>query len=203
MLCPFILDDPKRIFPVDKPNRRTVRLADFDYSQAGAYFVTICTYERRMLLGSIVDDKFILTNIGRIALKCWLAIPEHFEYVVLDEFVIMPNHIHGICSLWDKRVQHAEPLQSQYQNIVPGSLGVLVRSFKAAVTRSVSKMGGIKHVWQRNYWERVIRSEIELERVRTYIENNPITWSLDRENSHSEQFNIKHERYFGRVFDSK
>ena len=86
------------VYDADKHHRRSVRLTGYDYGQAGAYFVTICTYCRESIFGDIVDDKLQLSTIGEIAVSCWQEIPQHFEGVLLDEYVVMPNHTHGI--LW-------------------------------------------------------------------------------------------------------
>ena len=85
----------------DRHHRRSIRLKGYDYTQAGAYFVTICTHERKCLFGDIVDGNMILNDAGRFAEKCWTEIPAHFPHVALDEFVIMPNHIHGILCIGD------------------------------------------------------------------------------------------------------
>ena len=82
--------------------RRSIRLKGYDYSQPGAYFVTICTHERRCLFGDVVDGEMRLNELGKIARQCWLAIPEHFPHARLDEFVIMPNHVHGIIWIVDE-----------------------------------------------------------------------------------------------------
>jgi len=144
--------------------RQRMRLAGYDYSRVGAYFVTVCAVDRKCLFGEIVLDKMHLSQIGAMVASCWLEIPRHFPNVTLDEFVIMPNHLHGILLL-DVVAGHARPL--------PTILG----SFKSAVSR----LAGLP-VWQRSYWDRVLRNEAELNQTRRYIEENPSRWSTDKEN---------------------
>jgi len=106
--------------------RKSLRLREYDYSQSGAYFVTICTYNRKCVLGGLIDKGFILSLIGDKAKEFWQEIPMHFENVQLDVFVVMPNHIHGIIIIKDDKnvgVQNFEPLQNKFQHIVPPSLG--------------------------------------------------------------------------------
>jgi putative transposase len=125
-----------------KPRRRSLRLSGYDYSTPGAYFITICTRDRRCILG----------EASEIVTACWSAIPQHFPQVTLDEFVIMPDHIHGIVILGDA----AAPLSA------------VIGAFKSAASRQIGKA-----IWQRNYWEHTIRSDKSLNQIRQYIEENP------------------------------
>jgi REP element-mobilizing transposase RayT len=147
------------------PKRVQLRLPWFDYSSTGAYFVTVCTRNHQCSLGQIVDGAVRLSAIGEMVLSCWNAIPDHFPHVTLDAFVVMPNHVHGVLLFADQRAGHARPLQT------------VVGSFKAAVSRWAGKT-----VWQRNYWERVIRNDDELNAIRAYIDDNPLRWPADPEN---------------------
>jgi REP element-mobilizing transposase RayT len=172
---------------VAQERRATTRLPHYDYTSPGAYFVTVCSYGRR----SIFDDPATQTLVEEV----WNQIPSHFPGARTDEFVVMPNHVHGIIWILGRDgsdggararqrmvgAQHAAPLR---RNVAPGSLAAVVRSFKSAVTRRVNQMRGAPraHVWQRNYYERVVRSEAELHSVREYIRLNPAKWELDREN---------------------
>lgn len=167
----------------DKHHRRSVRLEGYDYSQSGAYFVTICTQLRYLFF----DD----TRIREAAEQCWEAIPDHFPRVELDHWVVMPNHLHGILMLDDngKGVQLNAPTPRQttrYSQISPhkNTLAVIVRTYKAAVTSACRKQNLIEFAWQRSYFERVVRSENELNRIRQYIIDNPAKWAEDRENPH-------------------
>ena len=157
-----------------------MRLPDYDYSRSGAYFITICSFNKELVFGKIVDGRCVLSEIGNIAAKYLEEIPNHFDNVFIDEYVIMPNHIHIIISIVG--VQNFEPLQNEYQKIIPKSIGSIVRAFKASVT-SWSKANGYKNFkWQRNYFEQIIRNDEEYIRIREYIRNNPLQWELDDEN---------------------
>ncbi|MDQ3995006.1 MAG: transposase [Actinomycetota bacterium] len=143
--------------------RRSLRLKEYDYSTAGAYFVTICTRQRTCVFGEVEDDAMRLNRTGRIVERCWSAIPRHSTSADLDAYVIMPNHLHGI--LWFAGAGYIRPLP------------VVIGTFKAAVSRTVGYS-----VWQRSYHERVIRDECELAVKRQYIADNPMKWAVDREN---------------------
>ncbi len=187
--------------------RRGTRLKGYDYTQPGAYFITICTQGRECLFGGVVDGNMQLNPLGHIARQCWLAIPDHFPHTVSDEFIIMPNHIHGIIWIVEKPsdaivggthakvgaqhkmggATHASPLRTR-PNPPRGpkrqSIGAIVGSYKSAVTKQINQHRGTPGmpVWQRNYYERVIRNHDSLNRIRQYILENPLRWHLDREN---------------------
>lgn len=170
-------------------HRRSIRLKDYDYSQMGAYFVTIYAHKRECLFGEISQDVMILNEIGNVARSNWIAIPEHFAHVDLDAFVVMPNHVHGILLFEfdnSRQKRSSQPLAKQNPIIgaKSGSLGAVVGSYKASVTKQVNQIFNQQpqHVWQRNYYERIIRNERELLAIRTYIENNSLKWQLDTEN---------------------
>jgi len=171
----------------DIHHRRSIRLKEYDYSQAGGYYVTIVTQNRVCLFGDVVDGKMALNDWGRIAQQCWLEIPQHYPSVSLDEFIIMPNHTHGIIMINDGNqhivgVQNFEPQRNQYQHIIPRSIGSIIRGFKIGVTKWFRKNTDVYNVWQRNYWEHVIRNDNDLNQIREYIINNPLKWELDDEN---------------------
>ena len=173
----------------DYHHRQSTRLRDYDYGRTGAYFVTICVVQKQCLFGEIVDDTVKLGALGQIITACWQAIPDHFPQVVLDAYVVMPNHVHGILvidaasdgQMHRVGAQHAAPLP---QNVKPGSLGAIVRSFKAAASRQVNiqRQTPGELLWQRNYHDRIIRNEPELNRIRAYIAQNPAKWAEDAEN---------------------
>jgi putative transposase len=154
---------------------------------SGSYFVTICAYERRCIFGSLDEGKVDLAPLGWIAHQNWIAISSHLAWVNLHGFVVMPNHVHGIgCQ---DAAQRAAPLQgilarSACQHPVrPGSLSAIVRSFKAAVTKQSRKeLSWTGEIWQRNYFERVIRNGQEFSDASRYIAENPMRWEWDREN---------------------
>jgi len=144
----------------DKHHRRSIRLQGYDYSQPGIYFITLCTQNRECLFGEILNGEIRLNEFGKIAHQCWLEIPQHFPHVQLDEFVVMPDHIHGIIVLNNivvvvVGVQNIEPLQNQnaYQHIIPRSIGSIIRGFKIGVTKKFRQNTDIYVVWQRNYYE--------------------------------------------------
>ena len=174
-------------------NRRSVRLKDYGYVQAGAYFVTICTCNRDCLLGEVVDGEMRLNEYGEIARNEWIKTASVRANVVLDVFVIMPNHIHGIIILTDDvgatrrvaRTMGEAPPRPYDRNgkMQSGSIGAIIGQFKSVATKRINVRRGTLGlpVWQRNYYERVLRED-ELDRVRAYIQNNPAQWEMDAEN---------------------
>ncbi|MGD0668674.1 MAG: hypothetical protein ABSB23_14025 [Bryobacteraceae bacterium] len=169
-----VLPPPPTLTKTEKPQRRRLRLAAYDYAQAGAYFVTICTRGHACLFGDVVEGEMLRNAAGETVALCWEEVPRHFSGVELDAFVVMPNHVHGVLLFgdnpeWDgqpARAGHARPLQ------------VVVGSFKSAVSRRLGL------VWQRSYWERVVRNEDELDQIRAYIEENPGRWPVDQAKRH-------------------
>ena len=167
-----------------KPRRQSIRLRGYDYTRCGAYFVTICVDQRRPLFGHIANGEMQPSTLGRIVADAWLATPIHFPNVELDEFMVMQNHIHGIIIL-TVGAQHAAPSRppSSPFAVRPGSLGAIVRSFKSAVTKQTNELRLTSGtLWQRNYYDHLIRDDGGLERIREYISTNPLRWELDREN---------------------
>ncbi len=168
-------------------HRASIRLKDYDYAQAGAYFVTACVRDRRCLCGEIADDVMRMNEYGRIVESCWNESPQHFPHVELDAFVVMPNHVHGIVVITGAvGARHASslPHPTRAHGTDKGSLGVIVGSFKSAVTKRINDLHGSRGaiVWQRNYYERVSRDEREPYCARQYILDNPLLCALDREN---------------------
>jgi len=174
----------------NKHHRRSIRLKGYDYSQPGAYFVTIVTHQRQCIFGRIVDGKMRLNEWGEIAKQCWNEIPQHYPNVTLDEYVIMPNHIHGIIILNDNNIstidteivgaKNFSPLQqNDHPRGTTQTIGSIVRGFKIGVTKWFRQHTNIYIVWQRNYYEHIIRNEMELLRIRQYIVNNPMNWEND------------------------
>jgi len=173
-------------FEPQKRHRRSIRLHGYDYTQVGAYFVTVVTKNRACLFGEVVDGGVRLSSFGEITCACWRAIPEHFSNVMPDEFVVMPNHLHGIIFI-NVGARHAVPLpglSKRFGKPLAGSLPIIVGSFKAAVTKQINqlRLNTGAPVWQRNYYEHIVRSENELIRIREYIANNPLQWEIDWEN---------------------
>lgn len=169
-------------------HRRSIRLKNYDYSKEGAYFLTICTKNKQCLFGDIKQDQMRLNYLGVIVFQCWQAIPEHFPHVALDTFVIMPNHLHGI--LWIIESPHQEDQYCEYRKAIKGSIPSIVRAFKAVVTKEINQIcqqKGTSLIWQKNYYEQVIRNEKMLNNIREYIINNPVNWNQDSDYSASKE----------------
>lgn len=164
----------------EKHHRGSIRLKGCDYSQTGAYFITICTYNRECLFGKIINEKTNLSMIGRIVQNEWDEIPNRFPNTRMDAFIVMPNHIHGMIIVGATLVV----AQNNRAGTRPApTLGEIVGSFKSlCVHKCVTNHFNIGKLWQRNYYEHIIRNEGELDRVREYIINNPLQWQFDREN---------------------
>ncbi|MFZ2199959.1 MAG: transposase [Microgenomates group bacterium] len=156
----------------DVPVRRSIRLRDFDYSSNNLYFVTICTQDHACLLGKVVENRAFMSPYGRILEKELLQLIIHFPLVVLDEYVIMPNHLHVIIGLRASRV-------------VAPTLGQIIGAYKSRVFHECLELAKIKDkfigkLWQRNYYEHIIRDEDDLIRIQKYIRNNPANWTKDK-----------------------
>jgi putative transposase len=192
MASPFTFDPQRH-------QRQSIRLKEYDYTQPGAYFVTSVTRQRACLFGDIHNGTMVLNAFGQIADECWRAIPEHFPAVELGAYVIMPNHVHGIIIINAVGVTesvgttHAEPVGARQAdngtgaallrpNVQPGSLGAIVRSYKSAVSYRIHKEHNATGIWQRNYYEHIIRTDADLQRITDYINANPLRWNDDDEN---------------------
>jgi REP element-mobilizing transposase RayT len=179
---------PKSKFDPQKHHRRSIRLKGYDYSSEGAYFVTIVTYHRDLLFGRIMNGEMSLNSLGKIADECWRAIPDHFPFVELGAYVIMPNHVHGIISITNDGTGAAmlRPEDGEEDphkiNVKPGSLGAIMRSYKSAVSYRANKEHNATGIWQRNYYEHIIRDENALQRITDYIEANSSRWNEDNDN---------------------
>jgi len=180
-------------------HRRSVRLIDYDYSQEGLYFVTICVQKWQCIFGGIVDNEMILNKYGQIAHDEWTKTPEIRSNVQLDVFVVMPNHIHGIiiinenirdtCENTRRGVSHTPannggvcntPISNKGVCNTPlrspsNTIGAIIRGYKSAVSKQLGRS-----IWQRNYWEHIIRSQQSHQIITDYIINNPSKWENDR-----------------------
>jgi len=170
-------------FDHQKHHRRSIRLEGYDYTTAGAYFVTAITRQREWLFGEINNGKMQLNEIGRIVDYAWMDLVNHYSNVELGTFCIMPNHVHGILILVDRTVEAglrpAPTMSGKYHG-----LPEIVRAFKSFSARRVNeylKSPGVP-LWQRNYYEHIIRDAHEHERIHSYIESNPANWMKDKEN---------------------
>ncbi len=170
-------------------HRRSVRLKGYDYSQAGLYFITICTHIRECLFGEIemvgISHVMSLSDAGKIANECWLEIPKHFPNTVLHEHIVMPNHVHGIIELVNEAnigVENFQPLheRNEFQKMIPRSIGSIVKGFKIGVTKWFRTNTDVETVWQRNYYEHIIRNEQSYQTISEYIINNPAKWNDDK-----------------------
>ena len=200
--------------------RRSIRLKDYNYSQPGEYFITICTYNHKHLFGEIVDEEMRLNKLGEIVQEEWLRTAEIRENVELDSFIVMPNHIHGIIVLtepvgancYSPQEKHDNnssnngayndttmnrtniisigkgayidtPLRKTKFHSPSGTIGAIIRGFKSAATKGINELRstpGIP-VWQRGYYEHIIRDGKDLDNVREYIANNPAKWLFEKE----------------------
>jgi len=187
------------------PDRQSIRLKGYDYTQLGAYFITLCTHQRQHLFGMVEQDAVVPSDCGRVVAAQWQAAAEHSTRVRLDVWVVMPNHMHAI--LWIENTGEAFPrddlsepatlhrhaLLSEGASLgnasplhpagaMPGSVGAIVGSFKSIAARRINRLRHMPGapVWQRNYYEHVIRTEDALSKIRQYIVDNPKRWHLDR-----------------------
>jgi len=165
------------------PERKSPRLKDFDYSQAGAYFVTICTFQRVHRFGTVLDGRMQLSALGELVDSELANLPTYWDSVVLDSFVIMPNHLHAIIVLGELRPESSAPVpNSDAQKRVP-TLGRVVGNFKGGVTRLARERGllddGSCQLWQGRYHDHIIRSESALVQIQAYIAENPLRWVQD------------------------
>jgi putative transposase len=161
------------IYDSDKHHRRSIRLKGFDYSRSAVYFVTICVQNRECLLGTISQHKMLLNDSGQMVAAEWLALTSRFPSVILDEFVVMPNHFHGIVYISSDSADRP-------------TLGKIIGAFKSIVTdhyiTGVKTQGWIpfdQRLWQRNYYEHIVKNESALHSIQQYVRDNPLTWLTD------------------------
>ncbi len=184
-------------FNPEKHHRRSIRVPGYDYTHPGAYFVTLVAWQRQCLFGDVHSGAVSLNKAGEIIQQIWAALPGYFPFISLDAAVVMPNHFHAILVLTGdgkgeasanelltfSHVPQADASPLQPIGTVPGSLGAIVQNFKSVSTRKINQASGERgvHVWQRNYFERIIRNDAELARIREYILQNPAHWDEDAE----------------------
>jgi REP element-mobilizing transposase RayT len=159
-------------FDPQRHHRRSIRLQGYDYRQAGAYFLTICPQDRGCWLGAIDQGTVTWTDAGQIVDQCWEQLPGHYPHVELDTWIVMPNHLHGILVVTAPQAS-VQPVPT---------LGQMVAFFKYQSTKRINTARGTPgiRVWQRNYYEHIIRNEASLERLRDYIVTNPLRWEQDQ-----------------------
>lgn len=164
--------------PIVLPQRKQLRLRGYEYAFPGVYFVTICSADRRPIFGSVREGKIVLSRIGEIVRTEWITLTERFPRLALDEFVIMPNHLHGVVAF----VGHsggASPSPTLFE---------VIGAFKSISTIKVNKLlrrPGVP-LWQRSYYEHIVRTGEDLRKIQRYIFENPLMWSLDPENPNCE-----------------
>ena len=180
-----------------KHHRRSIRLKEYDYSQAGAYFVTIVAWQREMLFGEIVDGEIVLNDFGKIVSEKWQWLESQYPYIELGAWIVMPNHFHGILVIHDDGRGGSRPApMDDISNAIRGDsriaptpikhkpLGGLIGAFKTVSTKQINLLRDTEGqaVWQRNYYEHIVRDEHEMDRITRYIESNPSQWAEDDEN---------------------
>lgn len=214
LACAYITKNNKMQYNPETHHRRSIRLKGYDYSQEGMYFITICVQDHECIFGEIVQQIMILNDAGKIAEQCWLSIPEHFPNAILHEYVVMPNHIHGIIEITGiVGANHHSPVNNMDTMDIVGAnhhspinemdkmdivraknfspqpiaqppqpfrspsrtIGSIIRGFKIGVTKWFDQS-----IWQRDYYEHILRSTEEYERIANYIINNPMKWKEDK-----------------------
>jgi putative transposase len=192
-------------------HRRSIRLKSYDYTQPGVYFVTILAWHRQPIFGQIQAEKILLSPAGEIVWQAWQDLPRHFKHITLGNAVVMPNHLHGILFINGRGEAFAAGVEGEVE-VIPanaspshspkattagpspshslkattaGSLAAIIQNFKSITSRKIARELGHPGslIWQRNYYERVVRNEDELRHLSEYILNNPSRWATDEENS--------------------
>lgn len=169
--------------------RRSIRIKEYDYGRIGAYFVTICAHQRVRLFGDVVDGAIRLNRLGEIVRETWEGLPAHYPHVELDSFIMMPNHSHMVIKIVGAYNAGPSPVGAGFKPALiteskSHALPEIVRALKTFSARRINEYrdSPASPVWQRNYYEHVIRNEESLNKIREYIANNPMQWEFDREN---------------------
>lgn len=197
--------------------KNSLRLESYDYSWFGAYFITICSYKKEEIFGEIENGLMLLNNVGKIVQTSWHQIPKNYKNIKLDDFVIMPNHIHGIIRIVEaihespkiKRPIHESSEDNPSQNNIKQNSGVIrelplrierrkmliskiIGRFKMNSSKLINDIHNSKgsHVWQRSYYDHIIRNDNDLNNIKQYIQNNPLNWIKDKNNLDSEIKNV-------------
>ena len=184
----------------DTHHRRSIRLPGYDYSQPGAYYVTVCAHEKKHLFGEIIEGEMKPNQHAEVVRRVWEGLTRRYPAVQVDAFVVMPNHIHGVIVVGAVREPHEvgaihELPQGEYQRAVHEPplrrrmlLPIVLGYFKMQTSKRINEMRDTPGapVWQRNYYEHVVRNEDELGKIREYIATNPLRWVRDPENAERE-----------------
>ncbi|MDD5488793.1 MAG: transposase [Candidatus Omnitrophica bacterium] len=163
-------------------SRKSIRLKNYDYTQQGAYYVTVCVNDRKCLFGDVRNGEMVLNEFGTIVQNEWIKTSEMRENIDLDEFIVMPNHIHGIINIVGAHCN--VPLHDRVEKFgrsISNSIPTIIKLFKSTTTKQINQLRKTprKPVWQRNFYEHVIRDGSGLNRIREYIINNPANWEKD------------------------
>jgi REP element-mobilizing transposase RayT len=191
--------------------RKLNRLKDYDYSKNGYYFVTVCTKNREEWFGRIDGDELRLNEFGDIAKNFWAEITGHFERVGIDEFSVMPNHVHGILIIEEDMVGNAYMRSNQrnafmhsLRNRTKMLLSKIIQQYKASVTRKINSLENVFHFgWQKSFYDHVIRNDRSLDNLRQYITSNPLKWELDIENRKGNSAHKNCVDYYGEIIGKK
>ncbi|MCK5492698.1 MAG: hypothetical protein KAJ14_06290 [Candidatus Omnitrophica bacterium] len=159
--------------------RKQNRSIGYDYSANGYYSITICTQKREYIFGDIVSNEMLLNQYGDIVKNSWLDLPNHHMGIELDQFIIMPNHIHGIIII-NNPVGNGPARSSN--NHINNNLSVIIGSYKSTVTKQINRINDNTFKWQKSFYDHIVRIDKSLSRIRGYIINNPKNWELDENN---------------------
>ena len=164
-----------------KRKRKSIRLKEYDYSADGYYFVTISTANGVTYFGNVKNGEMVLNEYGNIVNTQWVQLPQHYWNTKLDEYVIMPDHIHGIIIIDNNRAGYKPAPTHQHNVKKPYSLHEIIRGFKTFTSKNINTLNTtILFRWQRSFYDRIIRNENELHKIRTYILKNPLNWEIER-----------------------
>lgn len=169
----------------------STRLRNWDYGSNAAYFITICTKNRTRFFGEIDDKEMVLNAIGKLAKFYWIEIPKHFPFIALGNFVVMPNHVHGILTI-DKNNGDTTMVETLLCNVStdkneqmarispkPGTISTIIRSYKSVLTKN-ARLIDMDFAWQSRFHDHIIRNDGEYHRISKYILNNPANWKCDK-----------------------
>ncbi len=161
----------------------STRFKNWDYSDPGYYFVTLCTKNRICYFGRIVNSQIVLSEMGRVVFEEWKETEKKRHNIKLDSWVIMPNHIHGIIVITKKCEYPVETFRrnvSTTTKLKPNSLGSIIGQFKSVCTKRIRQMGNDEFAWQSRFYDHIIRNDQSLNNIRQYIQYNPMRWEIDR-----------------------
>jgi putative transposase len=160
-----------------------MRLPEYDYSQPGYYFITICIKDRAHILGSVKNGKMLMNQCGKIVQRCWRNLPKHYR-CILDEFVVMPNHIHAIIEIPENVRKNVAVGLKPTATLKQHSISEIIRALKTFSAREINTICKTKNqpVWQKGFYDHIVRAEEDLYMIRIYIQTNPANWEKDRNN---------------------